>query len=411
MCVIVWKPREVPVDMEVLKECWDKNRDGAGLMYSEGGKLTVAKGFMKWRVFRRYIKRKGLDNLAALPVAFHFRIATHGSVKAINTHPFEVSDELAMMHNGVIRKVDKYIPKESDVSDSQMFAERFVKDAFSVINISSLAKGQPINDLFAEYIGTSKLLFMDAQGDVAIVNETGGTWAKTGLGEGMWFSNMNWKPYTGSTSFQGNTREVTYWERGDKVVKKYDIKTGKCMSTSRTPVGSVVTSTTFSQPHRSHTPPLRHKPLPPVIDRWERDNEEMWYCYECHESFSLGEAARTYWTNGLNERIVDCPSCGDSSTVPEDDLYDASFGNDGLAYDDEDVDPADIYKCYTCNASFDDGHIKTKWTMSDKTGDLRLMCPDCESLNTYEPSEQNMVDKFGLDYFVSPDLIKGGADA
>ena len=76
MCVIAYKPRNVEVDMEVLKNCWDKNSDGAGLMFAENGKLKIAKGFMKWRSFRRYIKKRGMKTFTDLPVAFHFRIAT-----------------------------------------------------------------------------------------------------------------------------------------------------------------------------------------------------------------------------------------------------------------------------------------------------------------------------------------------
>lgn len=400
--MIVYKPREVPVDMDVLKECWDKNKHGAGLMFSEDGKLRIAKGFMKWRSLRRYIKRRGLKAFTDMPVAFHFRIATHGSQVERNCHPFQINENLAMMHNGIIRKMEQHI-KDEDISDSEAFADRYVKAAFSSIDITALKGGMPINDLFDEYIGGSKLLFMDNDGEVAIVNEKAGSWPSAGLGDGMWFSNMIWKPVPKSTvtsgkntssiiSYAGDFRIVEAWEHGRKIVKKYSKKTGALLSTSishepPSPPACFASrldrQVTFggSDDHVSRYRPSSFQP---------NGEDDDWYCLACAVFFRRGDANRSYWANGLTERIVDCPECGDSNTCDAEALY-----SEGLDNNDE-----TMWLCYMCGADFYTDE------MSISTTDKKR-CPVCYSVNIYESEEHDLVGRFGLDYFGAEVMERG----
>jgi hypothetical protein len=400
MCVIAYKPAELPVNMEVLKHCWDQNSDGAGLMFAENGKLKVAKGFMKWRSLKRYLKRRGLDSLADLPVVFHFRIATHGSVTERNCHPFKINENLAMMHNGVIRNVDNMIGTE-DISDSEFFANRYVRDAFSFIGVADLKEGQPINELYDLYIGASKLLFMDNNGEIAIVNERAGTWLKFGLGKDWWFSNTHWqalvKPTKKTTGFQptvsyeGDFRIVEVWEQGRKVVKKYSKKTGVLHSTSYSQYGLSAPRVRLTDHdgnwlgRGAHYEPDAQKSDTEQehVGKYESNAFELddddWYCIECHAFFSLREAKRSYWVNGLTERIVDCPECGDSNTCEADNLYE----KDG---DDQ------VYMCYLCGSESYTDELSISENGS-KT------CAICNSVNIYKIEEKHLVEQFGADYF------------
>jgi hypothetical protein len=387
MCVIAFKPREVPVDMEVLKHCWDKNDDGAGLMFAENGVLKIAKGFMKWRSFRRYIKRRGIDTFTDLPVAFHFRIATHGTVKEQNCHPFTINKNLAMMHNGIIRKVDSMIGKDEDISDSEFFAYRYVIQAFNSIDIDCLKTGMPINELFDEFIGSSRLLFMDNDGEIALVNERGGSWPQLGLGKDWWFSNTLWKPMPKTkkttakgasiVSYEGDFRIVEVYEHGRKIVKKYSKKTGLLLSTSYNsytpPPRSGAGFDTLAKPDAEKEHVGNHRP-----SAFEMDDED-WYCMECHAYFARSEAKRSYWTNGLSKRIVDCPECGGADTHDVEDLH---------APADDDI----AWRCYLCG-----GESYSDELSVSGTGEIR--CAICYSVNIYESSEQSLVDKYGAEYF------------
>jgi hypothetical protein len=343
---------------------------------------------LKWRSFRRYIKRRGVETFTDLAVAFHFRIATHGSKVERNCHPFHINENLAMMHNGVMRQMEKYIDDDSDISDSEAFVDRYLKQAFSSIDITALQGGQPINDLFDVFVGASKLLFMDNEGEVAIVNERVGTWSKYGLGKDMWFSNTRWKPIPkaktssasksvgkGSTTikYDGDFRVVESWENGRKMVKKYSKKTGVLLSTSYShdPLPPPVPYKDRADDHVS-----RYKPNAFNID----DEDDDWYCLECHSFFRRGDAKRSYWTNGLAKRIVDCPECGDSNTCEGEELYRDFEKNN------------ETWLCFLCDADFYADEMSV-------SGSGETRCPICYSPHIYKSEEHHLVQRFGQDYF------------
>lgn len=59
-----------------------------GIMWADGSNVRIQKGFMSWDAFDRALDEvtSKLD-VAATPMALHFRIATHGAVKPGCCHP------------------------------------------------------------------------------------------------------------------------------------------------------------------------------------------------------------------------------------------------------------------------------------------------------------------------------------
>ena len=119
MCIIAAKPAGIGMpSRETIRTMWNGNRDGAGIMYVENGKVVIEKGFMKLKDFESLLDRLGsrLD-LKATPVVMHFRITTHGGTKPENTHPFPITDSMGALkkltfrtdvgvaHNGIINSV------------------------------------------------------------------------------------------------------------------------------------------------------------------------------------------------------------------------------------------------------------------------------------------------------------------
>ena len=120
MCIIAAKAAGVPMpDRDTIRNMWEANRDGAGIMYVEKGKVHIEKGFMKYKDFTKVLDRleKQLD-LTATPVVMHFRITTHGGTSPENTHPFPITDsigalkkltittDIGVAHNGIINSVN-----------------------------------------------------------------------------------------------------------------------------------------------------------------------------------------------------------------------------------------------------------------------------------------------------------------
>lgn len=193
MCVIVYKPAgcQMP-DMQTLKSCWDTNPDGAGFMRPDGDAVLIRKGFMEWDVFEEALaKESNVAELDTIPVALHFRIATHGAVKPGCCHPFpvcgsasamrEVEQAVAVgfMHNGVLSGM----PTTDAVSDSMAFAKR-------VLSPLDRMSGDLFGKDAARIIGAStqgsRFLLMDGSGNV----RTYGRWIAE---DGIMFSNDNFR--------------------------------------------------------------------------------------------------------------------------------------------------------------------------------------------------------------------------
>ena len=174
MCVIIYVPKGACIGRKKLKQCWEANPHGAGMMYPVDGNLIIKKGLMTFEsVMEEYIQIRG-----KVDVVLHFRIATHGTISPENTHPFEVLPGLGVAHNGIIEG----IPREENESDTAAFAK--------------LLKGLPdgwletpgimaLVDIIANH--GNKLAFMRADGFLHFIG--------AGVKEhGCWFSNDHWKP-------------------------------------------------------------------------------------------------------------------------------------------------------------------------------------------------------------------------
>lgn len=170
MCIIVAKRKGIELpSKETLKNCFDYNGDGAGIMFNDGNQVFIEKGFMDFNSF--YSRLEALDkefNLVNSDLALHFRISTSGNVDQGNCHPYPISTEtnqlrnlslvtdIGMAHNGVIRK---HIPGANSIlNDTQTFIKNFVHNMYSS-NKEFLTVGANIKALEEE--AGSKLCFLD----------------------------------------------------------------------------------------------------------------------------------------------------------------------------------------------------------------------------------------------------------
>lgn len=148
-------------------------------MYAEDNQLHIEKGFMDFDSF--YAAYKPHENK---PIAVHFRIQTHGDTNQENTHPFRVGQHLGMVHNGVINAVDR---PDKTKSDTYWFNQKILVPSYK--RDSRFIFKEPFKELIKEYIGWSKLVFLNNKGHHTIINEDKGVWD-----EGVWYSNTSYKP-------------------------------------------------------------------------------------------------------------------------------------------------------------------------------------------------------------------------
>src|SRR5579859_7149367 len=101
-CMMIYHPENArPFSRTEFADFWTKNRNGFGAIW------RAPSGEIRWR--------KGLDGRAdawklyqsllangCREMALHWRLSTSGPINWENCHPFEVTDDILLMHNGVL---------------------------------------------------------------------------------------------------------------------------------------------------------------------------------------------------------------------------------------------------------------------------------------------------------------------
>lgn len=194
MCIIIYTP-DGNIPKKHLHASLENNPDGWGVMYPQDGKVQIVQGMVKSEFFYHW---KWLRSIKA-PKVFHARICTHGNKDMENCHPFMVPGhgELAVAHNGVIFK-------QAYTNSTKSDTRHFVENILSKLP-AGFMENEAMQDLLADYIGHSKLVFMSGDGSAKIVNADMGKWLN-----GLWYSNnthIQWQTYNNSMGFQGKKYE------------------------------------------------------------------------------------------------------------------------------------------------------------------------------------------------------------
>ena len=226
MCIIVAKRKgiELPTK-EILKNCFNYNSEGAGIMFNDGNQVFIEKGFMDFNSF--YSRLEALDkefNLVNSDLALHFRISTSGNVDQGNCHPYPISTEtsqlrnlslvtdIGMAHNGVIRK---HIPEtRSILNDTQTFIKNFVYNMYSS-NKEFLTVGANIKALEEE--AGSKLCFITKDNMYIIgkfIEET----------NGILYSNDTYLSYDYGWGYEDYSVDFDYFDMFDIEGEPLDVK-------------------------------------------------------------------------------------------------------------------------------------------------------------------------------------------
>ena len=157
MCVAIYKPKRVNLpSLEILKQCWDANPDGAGFALLTGGEraIEIHKGYMTWEQFVSAYEKYHLADFAG-DLLLHFRIATHGGISPGLTHPFSLTQDAtllkhpnvltnyALIHNGML----PFEPEEG--SDTMEFCRRLAPLYQNIPAVFNLIQGMAGNNKIA----------------------------------------------------------------------------------------------------------------------------------------------------------------------------------------------------------------------------------------------------------------------
>jgi hypothetical protein len=186
MCIAIYQSPGCKLPKEQMVESWKSNPDGGGFAYfNEHGDIVIEKDMTLDGMLYKY--ECAVDRYAqSSPFAVHFRIATHGGVNIDNCHPFRVSEQTALIHNGIIPVL--FASKTDPRSDTKVFVDDYLPKL-----PADWMDDESLMDLVETYIGASKLVILSSAGkyDSYIANESAGHWSED---EKFWYSNGSYKP-------------------------------------------------------------------------------------------------------------------------------------------------------------------------------------------------------------------------
>jgi len=166
MCLIIIKnPNQNLVPSNMLSEVWERNSDGAGIIYKrhDSNNYQMVKGIMTLSGLEDMIGALKLTKKDF--IAYHLRYATSGKIDQAATHPFVIHEDakhvnalsvndssktMFVMHNGVIHDLND-CKKQSDT-------QRFIMEYLSQIPAKSIYKDDVIKALVEKFIDGSRLL-------------------------------------------------------------------------------------------------------------------------------------------------------------------------------------------------------------------------------------------------------------
>ena len=144
MCVICYIPKGVETPSKtMLTAMYKANPHGIGFCTPK----TLYKG-MNFDLFYKRIQQRRIEE----PCLLHFRLATHGSVKRANCHPFyDKCTDTYFMHNGILN-----IRPMGDMTDSETAYRGILVPYIKRYGIGSRETKEVINQI----IDGSKFAFM-----------------------------------------------------------------------------------------------------------------------------------------------------------------------------------------------------------------------------------------------------------
>jgi hypothetical protein len=177
MCLLTQQFSSTQFSDEFLTSVYARNQDGLGVMYADGGKLHIFKclpaSAQEFIDFYR-THAEGRD------CVWHARMQTHGDIDMDNCHPYRVTDDIWMAHNGILATGND---ADQTRSDTWHFIDKVLRPSLTAN--PDLLKDHEWLTFMGKMIGAgNKFAFVSNDGTTAIVNKSSGT-----TYEGAWLSN------------------------------------------------------------------------------------------------------------------------------------------------------------------------------------------------------------------------------
>lgn len=167
MCLLVQQTTQSTFSDEFLADVYTKNQDGLGIMYAADNKLHIfkclpanAQEFVDF--YRKHAEGKNC--------VWHARMQTHGDIDFDNCHPYKVTDDVWLAHNGILSTGNA---ADKAKSDTWHFIQNFIRPA--LIGNPELLTDVNWQKFVGELIGRSnKFALVRNDGAVVVINAHAG---------------------------------------------------------------------------------------------------------------------------------------------------------------------------------------------------------------------------------------------
>lgn len=193
MCLLVQQTTASMFSDEFLADVYNKNQDGLGVMYAEDSKLHIFKCLPANAAEFIDFYRKHADGKNCV---WHARMQTHGDIDFDNCHPYKVTDDVWLAHNGILSTGNA---ADTSKSDTWHFIHNFIRPA--LIGNPELLTDKAWQKFVGEIIGRSnKFALVRNDGEVVVINAAAGV-----NYENAWLSNTYAWSYHKFTNRSGYT--------------------------------------------------------------------------------------------------------------------------------------------------------------------------------------------------------------
>lgn len=159
MCQIYVKEAGVEIPLRRLRNAFDNNSDGIGVLWVDNGKVNVIREMASWsRVLEL------MDMILPYKAVVHFRYGTSGTYSIDNLHPFPLKGGYWLFHNGVLRCVDYHREK----NDTRVFVETFLDRLMHKNAKAVLPRLQDLGRLIGK---ENRMVIVSDTGNIHYVNE------------------------------------------------------------------------------------------------------------------------------------------------------------------------------------------------------------------------------------------------
>ncbi len=159
MCLIIYKPAGIEIPSSLIINAYQDNHDGWGIMSQHDNQIQLTKGF-SLQSLQTEINNYDLSQ----ELYVHLRKATKGAIALDNCHPFQVTPDLYLMHNGTI---DIEI-NDNKISDTKSFVNLISP---MLKNYPDLLKDRGWIKLIESFIADSRIVFLDRKGNNYFINQ------------------------------------------------------------------------------------------------------------------------------------------------------------------------------------------------------------------------------------------------